>query len=421
MLTVVGINHNTASVDVRERVAFDPKDVISALRDAQAGNDEEGFAIISTCNRTELYVETSRSAQDLLHWLADWHKLAPNQLQEVHYSYERDEAAAHIMKVASGLDSLVLGEPQILGQLKSAYAVAEEAGTLNSELHRVFQIAFGIAKRVRSETAIGQNPVSVAYAAVSLAKQVFSDLDSKTALLIGAGDTIRLASQHLADQGVSKFIVANRTLVNAQQLGDSLDATPILLSDIPDYLDQADICVSSTASQLPILGKGAVESALKKRRHRLMFMIDIAVPRDIEPEVGDLDDVYLFTVDDLTDVIEENMRSRQQAAEQAMSIVAEGAHKWQKEQRASESVDLIRQYRDKATDLRDMEVEKAIKLLQSGSAPEDVLAQLANNLTNKLIHRPTVQLGQASGEGRDDLLAWSKELLGLNDQDHSDN
>lgn len=415
MLTVLGINHNTASVDLRERVAFDPKDVAAALIDAQAGDDDEGIAIVSTCNRTELYAETTRSVEDLLQWLANWHNLTADELQSIYYSYQSDQAAAHIMKVASGLDSLVLGEPQILGQLKSAYAVAKEAGTLNSELHHVFQIAFGIAKRVRSETAIGQNPVSVAYAAVSLAKQIFSDLESKTALLIGAGDTIRLASQHLADQGVSKFIVANRTLVNAQQLGDSLDATPILLSDIPDYLDQADICVSSTASQLPILGKGAVESALKKRRH-LMFMIDIAVPRDIEPEVGELDDVYLFTVDDLTDVIEENKRSREHAAEQAQSIVAEGAVKWEKEHRASQSVDLIRQYRDQATDLRDRELEKAIKLLQSGSVPEEVLAQLAKNLTNKLIHRPTVQLGQASGDGRDDLLAWSKELLGLDDE-----
>ena len=419
MLTVIGINHNTASVDLRERVAFDPKDVTTALLDAQAGDSAEGVAIISTCNRTELYLETNRPSDDLLDWLRGWHSLAPNELQDVYYSYEGDEAAAHIMKVASGLDSQVLGEPQILGQLKSAYAVAEEVGTLNSELHHIFQIAFGIAKRVRSETAIGQNPVSVAYAAVSLAKQIFSDLASKTALLIGAGDTIRLASQHLADQGVRKFIIANRTLVNAQQLGEGLDATPILLSDIPDYLDQADICVSSTASQLPILGKGAVESALKKRRH-LMLMIDIAVPRDIEPEVGELDDVYLFTVDDLTDVIEENKRSREEAAEQAMAIIAEGAIKWQRERRASESVDLIRQYRDKAAGVRDAEVQKAIKLLQSGSEPETVLTQLANNLTKKLIHQPTVQLGQASGEGREELLAWGKELLGLDDDKQDD-
>lgn len=420
MLTVLGINHNTASVDVRERVAFDPKVVAKALIDCQAGSSEEGVAILSTCNRTELYLETSRTTADLLEWLAGWHDLPKHSLAEVHYVHQAEDAASHLMKVASGLDSLVLGEPQILGQLKSAYAVAEDAGTLNSELHRAFQIAFAIAKRVRTETAIGQNPVSVAFAAVTLAKQIFSDLRSKTVMLIGAGDTIRLASQHLADQGVSKFIIANRTLANAQELGVHLDAQPILLSDIPEYLDQADICVSSTASQLPILGKGAVESALKKRKHRLMFMIDVAVPRDIEPEVGELDDVYLFTVDDLSDVIEENRRSREEAAEQALGIVEEGTQKWLKDQRASGSVDLIRQYRERATDLRDEELLKASRQLQSGADPEQVLNQLANNLTNKLIHQPTVQLGQASSEGRDDLLAWSVELLGLQGDEPQD-
>ena len=417
MLTVRGINHNTASVDLRERVEIDPKEVIDALTNAQNDEPEVGVAIISTCNRTEIYLESERSKEQLLLWLTDWHQLETDALKDVHYFYHDDEAASHLMKVASGLDSLVLGEPQILGQLKSAYAVAEEAGTLNSELHRVFQIAFGIAKQVRTETAIGQNPVSVAYAAVSLAKQIFSELESKTALLIGAGDTIRLASQHLADQGVEKFIIANRTLARAQDLATSLNAKPILLSDIPEYLEQADICISSTASQLPILGKGAVESALKKRKHGLMFMVDIAVPRDIESEVGELDDVYLFTVDDLSDVIEENRRSREQAAEQALTIVAQGTKKWQKDRRASESADLIRLYRERAADLRDQEVFKASKLLKSGTDPEAVLKQLANNLTNKLIHQPTVQLGQASSEGRKDLLAWSKELLGLNDED----
>lgn len=419
MLTVLGINHSTASVDLRESVAFDPVDVVDALKEAQV-DENEGIAIISTCNRTELYLDTERSPETSLRWLERWHKLDQDSLTSVSYMHQGEQAALHLMKVASGLDSLVLGEPQILGQLKSAYAVAEEAGTVSSGLHHIFQTAFAVAKRVRTETAIGKNPVSVAYAAVSLAKQIFSDLTTKTALLVGAGETIRLVSQHLREQGVNKFIIANRTLANAQGLAESLGAQAILLSDIPEYLHQADICISSTASQLPILGKGAVESALKKRKHGLMFMVDVAVPRDIESEVGELDDVYLFTVDDLSDVIEENRRSRSAAAEEALTIIQDGANQWHAEARASKEVDLIRRYREKATQLRDHEFERAKKMLDSGQPAEEVMQRLATALTNKLIHEPTVQLGQASGKGRADFLAWSKELLGLNDKDVDD-
>ena len=420
MLNILGINHNTAAVDIRERVAFDHKTIGRALVDAQSGDDSEGIAILSTCNRTEIYIESSRPIEEYLGWLANWHGLTRADLESVCYRHQHSEAAVHLMKVACGLDSLVLGEPQILGQLKSAYAVAEEAGTLNSELHHAFQLAFGVAKRVRTETAIGKNPVSVAFAAVSLAKRVFSDLSSKTALLIGAGDTIQLASRHLADQGVTNFIIANRTLVNAQALSEELDAEPILLSDIPDYLDKADICISSTASQLPILGKGAVETALKKRKHRIMFMVDIAVPRDIETEVADLDDVYLFTVDDLSDVIEENRRSREAAAEQAVEIITEGATTWEKERQVSKNAHLIRLYRQKAEEMRDQELRKALKSIDSGVDSEEALQQLARSLTNKLIHVPTVQLGLAGSEGREDILSWSKELLGLEDQAEQD-
>jgi len=417
VLTLLGINHNTASVELRERVAFDPKQMSDALLAAQQGDKSSGVAILSTCNRTEIYVDSTMEPSQVLSWLASWHKLAPSDLDGVHYSFCDEKVANHLMKVASGLDSLVLGEPQILGQLKSAYAVAEEAGTLSAPLHHVFQMSFAIAKRVRTETAIGKNPVSVAYAAVRLAQQVFSDLESKTALLIGAGETIQLVSQHLYEQGVRKFIIANRTLVTAQKLGESLDAEAILLSDIPEHLEHVDICVSSTASQLPILGKGAVESALKKRKHRVMFMVDIAVPRDIEAEVSDLDDVYLFTVDDLSDVIDENRRNREEAAEQAMQIVGEGTKKWVAEHRITEKADLIRQYREQAGEIREAELEKALKSIAAGGDAEEILRRFAGSLTNKLIHQPTQKLSQASGEGREDLLAWSVELLGLKGND----
>ena len=402
-------------MELRERVAFDPKQVPHALQAARQGDADAGVVILSTCNRTEIYMDSRFQPEQVLAWLAGWHKLEPSSLHDVHYIYNEEHVAQHLMKVASGLDSLVLGEPQILGQLKSAYAVAEEAGTLNAPLHQLFQMAFATAKRVRTETAIGQNPVSVAYAAVRLAQQVFAELKNKTVLLIGAGETIQLVSQHLHEQGVRDFIIANRTLVSAQALGERLNAEAILLSDIPEHLDRVDICVSSTASQLPILGKGAVESALRKRKHKVMFMVDIAVPRDIESEVGELDDVYLFTVDDLSDVIDENRRTREQAAEHAMQIVEEGAAKWRAEQRVTQNADLIRRFRERATEIREAELEKALKSVAAGADAEAVLRRFAGSLTNKLIHQPTTKLSQASSEGREDILAWSVELLGLQD------
>lgn len=421
MFIVLGINHNTAPVEVRERVAFEPQTMIKALRDAHDESGHQGVAILSTCNRTELYFETNEEPARALEWLSKWHSLDAVHLEEVHYIYSQQEAASHLMKVASGLDSLILGEPQILGQLKSAYAVALDAGTLSSGLHRTFQQVFSTAKRIRTETAIGKNPVSVAFAAVSLARQIFSELETKTALLIGAGETIRLASQHLLQQNVTKLIIANRTLNNAQELadevGDKGEAEAILLSDIPEHLHRADIVISSTASQLPILGKGAVESALKQRKHGLMFMVDIAVPRDIEHEVDELDDVYLFTVDDLSEVIEENRRSREEAAAEALAIIAESAEQWSRDARAADNVDLIKVFRSRSADLRDAELQKAVTALQGGEPADKVMERFANNLTNKLIHRPTTELNRAISEGKTDLMDAALILLGLTDED----
>lgn len=360
-LIALGINHNTASLDVREKVAFSSTQIESALRAAIAGAGLSEVAILSTCNRTELYAYGSGQANSLIQWLAEYKQVNVAELEQSHYLYTASEAASHMMKVASGLDSLVLGEPQILGQMKSAYAVAREAGVLGGHLHDVFQRVFSVAKRVRSETAIGENPVSVAYAAVSLAQQIFSDLKQDTALLIGAGETIELVARHLAEQGIKKLIVANRTLGNARSLAEQFGAEAILLADIPEHLHRADIVISSTASQLPLLGKGAVEQALKRRRHKPMFMVDIAVPRDIEAQVGDLADVYLYTVDDLKEVIDENMRSRQQAAKIAEEIIVEGLLHYEREQRALTSVDTIKALRQSMDALREQELEKAAK------------------------------------------------------------
>ncbi|HEY7773143.1 MAG TPA: glutamyl-tRNA reductase [Marinagarivorans sp.] len=415
-LIALGINHNTASVEVREAVAFAPEQMTTALRAAGEAVGVKEIAILSTCNRTEIYADSGDSQighQQLLNWLADYHGAGYDALEACHYAYEGVEAARHMMKVASGLDSLVLGEPQILGQMKSAYATANDAGSLGSGLHGAFHKVFSVAKRVRSETAIGENPVSVAYAAVSLAQQIFSDLKKDTALLIGAGETIELVARHLVEQGLKKIIVANRTLGNATKLAQQFNGEAILLSDIPAHLHHADIVISSTASQLPVLGKGTVEAALKKRRHKPIFMVDIAVPRDIEAQVGDLADVYLYTVDDLKEVIDENMRSREQAAQIAAEIIDEGVIRYQQELNSLDAVATVKAYRAVVDGLREAELAKALKNLQAGGDPADVLNQLARNLCNKLMHTPSAQLRKASAEGNFDVINTFQTLFDL--------
>jgi glutamyl-tRNA reductase len=408
-----GINHTTASVDLRGSVAFAPETVIESLRHALEQLPGGEIALLSTCNRTEIYFHGDASDEQILSWLADCKGVALEQLQDCYYCHRDQQAVRHIMCVASGLDSLVLGEPQIFGQIKSAYAVGREAGTVATHLNQVFQSAFAAAKRVRSETAIGQNPVSVAYASVSLAEQIFADLKDVHALLIGAGETIELVARHLRDKKVGSITVANRTLSRAQELAADFSANAILLSDIHDHLPQADIVISSTASQLPVLGKGAVESALKKRRHKPMFMGDIAVPRDIEPEVETLDDVYLYTVDDLQEVIQGNLRARQTAADVAQVIIDQEADGWSRQQRSLAVVDTIRAFRDSVDKIRVEEVAKALQSLERGQASESVIETLARNLTNKLMHKPTTILKQASEEGRDDTINATQDLFGL--------
>ena len=408
-----GINHTTASVDIRGKVAFAPEVVVESLQQAieHLGGDE--IALLSTCNRTEIYLSGEVSDEQLLNWLSEHRNIQLQQLQSCYYCHRDQQAVRHIMRVASGLDSMVLGEPQIFGQIKSAYAVGREAGTVSTNLNQIFQHAFAAAKRVRSQTAIGQNPVSVAYASVSLSEQIFSSLEDAHALLIGAGDTIELVARHLRDKKIGGLTVANRTLNRAQELAADFSAEAILLSDIPDYLPNADIVISSTASQLPILGKGAVESALKKRKHRPIFMVDIAVPRDIEPEVEELEDVYLYTVDDLHEVIEDNRRARQKAADVAQQIIDQEAEDWSREQRSLAVVDTIRAFRDSVEKIRDEEVDKALAALERGQDSQSVISALARSLTNKLMHKPTTRLKQAGEEGSDETIDATHELFGL--------
>jgi len=434
-LVLLGINHNTASVDLREKVAFPPEKMAEAMKGIVGLDQVEEVVIVSTCNRTELYVElkldgsgaddpdavvdeTEILAQQdkLLRWLSEYHKMDVEALGRSSYFHWRDDVIRHLMRVACGLDSMVLGEPQILGQIKSAYAVAKEFGAARAQLGKAFQEAFSIAKQVRTDTAIGENPVSVAYAAVTLAEQIFSDLGSLSALLIGAGHTIELVARHLTDKGVSKLVVANRTLENAVRLGDKFGADAVLLSEIPERLEHADIVVSSTNSQLPLLGKGAVERAIRKRKHRPILLVDLAVPRDIEPEVGDISDAYLYSIDDIRDVIEDSVKSRSEAAAQAASIIERGVEGYIRQLRALNAVATLRAYREKAETVRQQEMEKARKALERGQAAADVLEGLSRGLTNKLIHSPSVQMKKASAEGRDDLVRLTRELFELDDE-----
>lgn len=420
-LLALGINHKTASVEVRERVAFAPESLGEALQEAKCRAKLSEVAILSTCNRTELYCATElEGTRALLEWLGQYHGLDVDELQTCSYAYWDEEAVRHMMRVASGLDSLVLGEPQILGQLKSAYSVAQEEGLASVELGRLFRTTFNVAKQVRSQTAIGQNPVSVAYAAVSLAQHIFADVSSSRALLIGAGETIELVARHLKRAGVNQITVANRTLARALAVAEEFDGRAIELSQIPDELPNTDILIASTASQLPILGKGAVEAALKKRKHRPIFMVDIAVPRDIEPQVGDLDDVYLYTVDDLREVIEENQRERQTAAVEAEGIIETGAHEYMRQLRELDAVGTLRLLREQAVATAQQELEKSLKQLKNGKDAEEVLQRLAHGLTNKLLHQPTVQLRKASSDGRSDLLQLVQELYQLDAPDNQD-
>ena len=416
-LLALGINHKTAPVDIRERVAFAPEHLAQAVARACDEAKLREVAILSTCNRTELYCSLDEvKSAELLNWLASYHQVDVEQLKQCSYEHWDQSAAQHMMRVASGLDSLVLGEPQILGQLKDAYSVSQDAGRAHAELGRLFRHTFSVAKQVRTETSIGQNPVSVAYAAVSLAQHIFADLGESRALLIGAGETIELVARHLKQAGVRSITIANRTLGRAAALADEVGGRAIEFSQIPDELEYADILISSTASQLPILGKGSVETALKKRRHSPMFMVDIAVPRDIEPQVGELEDVYLYTVDDLTEVIEENQRSRQDAAQEAEQLIEQGAGQFMRQLRELDAVDTLTQLRSKHTAIAEEELARALRQLEQGKPADEVLKRLAHGLTNKFLHQPSVQLRQASAEGRADMQQLAAELFQLDPQ-----
>ncbi len=413
-LLAFGINHKTAPVDIRERVAFAPEQIGQALRELTAHQDVSEAAILSTCNRTELYCCVDKAqGHSVADWFSSYHKLGLEEIRPYVYQHPNQEAVRHLLRVASGLDSLVLGEPQILGQVKTAYKEALDAGAIGSVLNRLCQHTFNVAKQIRTDTAIGASAVSVAFAAVSLAKQIFSHFPKHTALLIGAGETIELTARHLHENQIGEIIIANRTVERAQQLAGEFGARAISLADIPANLHKADIVISSTASQLPILGKGSVERAIKQRKRRPILMVDIAVPRDIEPEVANMADVYLYTVDDLKEIIEEGLKTRQQAALQAEEIIDLQVHNFMGWVRSQDAVAVIREYRKQLELVKAEELAKAKRLLESGGNPEEVLQRLAHNLINKLSHGPTQKIRQAGIDGKNKSVEVARELFGL--------
>ncbi|HHJ19598.1 MAG TPA: glutamyl-tRNA reductase [Gammaproteobacteria bacterium] len=414
-LLTIGINHTTAPVDIRERVAFAPESIPQTLTSLLELPGVEEASLLSTCNRTEVtcWHQNAANTPWLPEWLSAQHSLEPNQLAPYLYTYDDSAAVRHTLRVACGLDSLVLGEPQILGQLKTAYQQAMDQKSLGRHLCRLYQHTFQTAKQVRTETAIGSSAVSVAFAAVSLAKQIFGDLNQQTALLIGAGETIELAARHLSSQGVAHIIVANRTVKRAEKLASQFNARAVALQRLPDVLPEADIIISSTASPLPILGKGAVERALKKRKHRPMFMVDIAVPRDIEAEVSALRDVYLYTVDDLHDVIEEGLNNRKQAAEQAEKLVDVQVGTFMGWLQSQGAVDTIRAYRSKALHTQNQVADQARRMLSQGKDMDSIINYLSHTLTNKLLHDATSALNHAARNGDETLLDAARTLFRL--------
>jgi glutamyl-tRNA reductase len=422
-LITLGVNHKTAPLELRERLAFTPQNLPEALRSlANIGNVKEA-SILSTCNRTEIYCVTSDdNDQQIIHWFSSFHGMSEDTIREYLYTHDHEATIRHAMEVASGLDSMVLGEPQIAGQMKDAYALANELGTVGRLLGKLFQRAFAVSKEVRTDTEISSSPVSVAFAAVSLARQIFGDLSDTTVLLVGAGETIELAARHLHAQGVDKIIIANRSVERAQKLAAEFSGEAISLQHIADHLYRADIVVSSTASPLPIIGKGTVERALKQRKHEPIFIVDLAVPRDIEPEVSSLDDIYLYTVDDLQSVINQNMENRQQAAEQAHEIIDAHVSHFLDWQRSLGAVDIISQIRQQAQEMSREVLDKAKKQLAAGQTPEEVLNFMAHTLTNKFLHLPSTHLRQATRDDNTEVLKHAEAMfLGITNENLADN
>lgn len=411
-LFAFGVNHHTAPLDIREHVAFSEESMQHALHDLVGHQLVKEAAIVSTCNRTEVYCNTD-TPDKAVSWLADFHHLRSGDLEPYLYRLLREQAVKHAFRVASGLDSMVLGEPQILGQMKNAVKSAEQAGTLGLLLHKMFQRTFFVAKEVRTSTEIGACSVSMAAASARLAERIFGNISEQKVLFIGAGEMIELCAAHFVARHPMHVTVANRTVERAEALARRFNAHSISLGELPDQLALHDIVVTSTASPLPILGKGMLERAIKQRKHRPVFIVDLAVPRDVEPEVAELDDVFLYYVDDLADIVKEGLDNRQGAVTQAETIIESNVVDFMHWVATRQSVPTIRALRNQAERYRRHELTRAHKLLAKGEDPEKVLELLSSGLTNKFLHLPSSVLNRATDDEREQLIELVNRLYQL--------
>jgi len=411
-LYTLGLSHATAPLDVREKVTFAPERVPDALRELIGARRVREAAILSTCNRTEVYFH-GEDPSNVSRWLEDVHGLPQRSLSPYVYTLPHDKAVEHAFRVASGLESMVLGEPQILGQLKDAVRTAESAGSLGLVLNRLFQRTFAVAKDVRTQTDIGSASISMAAAAVRLAQRIFPSLSEARLLLIGAGEMIELAATHFAAQKPRAITVANRTLERGKKLADRFGAEAITLTELPERLAQFDLVVTCTASTLPIIGKGTLERVVRQRRHRPVFIADLAVPRDVEAEAGVLDDVFLYSVDDLTDIVKGNLAIRREAVVEAERMIAEQTSHflhWLEGRSVVPTIAALSKHHD---ELRSAEIERARRALANGASPDQALEALARGLTNKLLHGPLSALNAAGDAERAELIALLSRIYRL--------
>ncbi len=416
-LHILGLNHTTAPVEIREQLIFAGREAARALSEVAKLTGIREAVVLSTCNRTEFFVAAEdRGSHALRAWLLADQQLSP-EAQQALFTLEGDAAIRHLFRVACGLDSMVLGEPQILGQLKDAYRLAEQSGTVGAQLGRLFRHTFSVAKKVRTETDIGNSPVSVAYAAVTLAGQFFTGLAKHTALLIGAGATIELVARHLQSQGIGRLFVANRDVGRAEELANRLGAFALPLTALDGTLPDADIVISSTASPHPVISLAQMQRAIRARKRRPVFAVDMAVPRDLEPAIGELPDVYLYTIDDLDQVVLEGQNARESAAVDADRILADETRRYLEIERSKAIAPVITALRDHGDALKREVLEEARRRLAAGADPQTVLEYLAGSLLKKLLHKPTVRLREAGEASDQALIEVAQELFGLSDED----